>query len=317
MNLWRLPVASDGSAKAAPSPRTLPASSVGALSPVAADGSLAFAHRTSEVALMSFELDADLAVEATQWVSRGSRQVRNPELSPDGTQILFGSVGASNEDLFILDLASGRSRQLTRDPAKDRAGMWSPDGRQIAFFSDRAGRYEMFVIDADGSGLRQLTDSAGLGVQAPVWSPDGRRLVINRQKGDAASILDLASGEETPLRIPDFGTDEPLAWRWSPDGRRMTAQGGGNVVAFDVSSGEIVLGPFAGSRPVWLEDSESLVFARGTQIFLLAPGREPRELLRTDGDEVHSFALSADGRRIYASVLHSESDLWLVQRDQN
>ncbi|MEM6703397.1 MAG: protein kinase, partial [Acidobacteriota bacterium] len=311
MNLWQLQVGPDGSAQRAPMPRTLPASDVGALSGLTANGELVFGHRASEVALVGFDLASDLSVEATRWVSRGSRQVLNPELSPDGTKILYGSIGARNEDLYVLDLASGRSRQLTRDPAKDRAGMWSPDGRQIAFFSDRSGRYEMFVIAADGSDLRRLTDSAETGVQAPVWSPDGSRLVINRQKGLAASILDLTSGKETPLRIPDFGTDEPLVWRWSPDGLRMTAQGGGKVVAFDIASGGIVLGPVTGSRPVWLADSRTMAFARGTQLFLLEAGAEPRELLRTDGDEVHSFALALSGRRIYASVLHEESDLWL------
>src|SRR5262249_49463011 len=110
-------------------------------------------------------------------------------LSPDGRTVAFVSTRADGHShLFLLDVASKRTTQLTSGDGGDFRPSWSPDGTQIAFSSDRnthapnlPGRWEhlqstlLYVIHADGKGLRPLTRGRGV-AGAPRWTPDGKRI---------------------------------------------------------------------------------------------------------------------------------------------
>ena len=72
-------------------------------------------------------------------------------------------------DLFVLDLATGETLQLTEGGGNDEAPSWSPDGRMIIFASDRTGVSQLYLIRPDGTGLVQLTKTGNNA--APRWSP--------------------------------------------------------------------------------------------------------------------------------------------------
>ncbi len=61
-----------------------------------------------------------------------------PAISPDGTRVAFISDRKVNSqaNLFVLDLASGQTHQLTDEVWADRP-VWSPDGKSLAFLSYR------------------------------------------------------------------------------------------------------------------------------------------------------------------------------------
>lgn len=114
-------------------------------------------------------------------------------LSPDGQTVAFVSTregGTAN--IWVLDLPTRESRNLTRNTAGNFRPSWSPDGQWIAFSSDRdtkPGRttpsWELlqstaiYMVHPDGSGLRRLTDLGGYD-GSPQWSADGKRLVFYR-----------------------------------------------------------------------------------------------------------------------------------------
>src|SRR5688572_12409080 len=52
----------------------------------------------------------------------------SPDLSPDGTTIVFDLVG----DLYLLPIAGGRAARLTSGAAWDTQPAFSPDGRRLA-----------------------------------------------------------------------------------------------------------------------------------------------------------------------------------------
>ena len=64
-------------------------------------------------------------------------------LSPDGDLLAFVSTrDAGSTDVHILDLKTGRIRNLTHAPGGDFRPRWSPDGKMLAFSSDRGWEFE-------------------------------------------------------------------------------------------------------------------------------------------------------------------------------
>lgn len=156
----------------------------------------------------------------------GSNQVRltsdaasdvDPDLSPDGKQIIFTSNQTGNNDIFLQD-RSGAVMNLTNNPANDEWARWSPDGKQIVFDSNRdGGTFEIYLMNADGSGTpTELTSPPTLN-RYPSWSPDGTQIVLRR----GIDIYTInANGSGTPAQLtnevaPSFA-QMPV---FSPDGR--------------------------------------------------------------------------------------------------
>lgn len=107
------------------------------------------------------------------------RFVSDPQISPDGTRVLF-SVRETNEKnktfsrLFLSEL-NGDTEPWTQGEAGASQGRWSPDGRAIAFVSSREEkRPQIFLISASGGEARRLTSFPEGSIGAFAWSPDGR-----------------------------------------------------------------------------------------------------------------------------------------------
>ncbi len=83
-----------------------------------------------------------------------------PAVSPDGQKVAYvgypDEAPSSNRDIFVLDLTTGESKQLTTHSALDWFPAWSPDGTAIYFESWRTGTF-IWKMDADGSNQHQIT----------------------------------------------------------------------------------------------------------------------------------------------------------------
>jgi TolB protein len=90
-----------------------------------------------------------------------------PEWSPDGARVVFHREVARNPQLFLLEVAGGRVRQLT-SAGRNEDATWAPDGRHLAFVSDRSGRRQLWIIDVETGRIRQVSSSGA--ARLPAWS---------------------------------------------------------------------------------------------------------------------------------------------------
>ena len=81
----------------------------------------------------------------------------DPAFSPDGTQIAFASDrGGGEENLFVMTLATGEIRQLTKEFWAARP-VWSPDSESLLYLSYAVGS----VRCAGKAGVRRVASSGG------------------------------------------------------------------------------------------------------------------------------------------------------------
>ena len=144
----------------------------------------------------------------------------SPAWSPDGRSVALTLSKDANPEVYILTLATGSLRRLTRNAGIDTEPSWSPTGREIAFISDRAGGAHMFVMDSEGTNVRQLTYS-GWQTQ-PRWSPKGDTIVYTQRAG-THDLWAVNPDGSNPRRLTTGPGDNQGA-TWSPNGRHLAFQ---------------------------------------------------------------------------------------------
>jgi dipeptidyl aminopeptidase/acylaminoacyl peptidase len=103
------------------------------------------------------------------------------------TDIYYKSDGAglrsaARRHVFVIDVATGAERQITKGDCHDAEPQWSPDGEQIVFISERHrlrwnryGRSALWIVASQGGRPRRLTPDGG-NVAGPRFAPDGRHI---------------------------------------------------------------------------------------------------------------------------------------------
>ena len=101
-----------------------------------------------------------------------------PSLSPDGQSVVYASRATRNWDIYLQQVGSRNSINLTKDsPADDTQPAFSPDGRRIAFRSERDGG-GIYVMGPAGESVTRLSNFG----YSPAWSPDGEQILFGTEK---------------------------------------------------------------------------------------------------------------------------------------
>ena len=80
-----------------------------------------------------------------------------PTLSPDGRLLLYASRTAGNGDIFIRDLRTGSTTNLTRLPACESSPVFTADGSQVIFTRDTDPNGQLWMLRLADGAERRLT----------------------------------------------------------------------------------------------------------------------------------------------------------------
>ena len=198
-----------------------------------------------------------------------------PALSPDGKRLLFTRVERGGADIFLHDLTTNVTEQLTTDGDYDESPTWTPDGSAMTYLGREAGKRTVFRL-AIGRGARPETlhrsESPGVGFEGP----DRRFLIL--------SVFNPGTSDDIVIRRPDGDTLLPL----------LASPGSEGPSALSIDGRTLLIAQLSGSRSSIsvarvLSDGPSL--ALGT-LQRVADGAT-LATLRPDGREV--IVMSPDG----------------------
>jgi TolB protein len=244
----------------------------------------------------------DVPVRRPHWLQCGKR----------GRVFRFGNLVASfrtgDTEIFLVDLASGDARNLTRSPkSKERYPSWSPDGQWIAFNSDRDGTHNLYLLRVDGKELRQLTkEKRGVEAGMQSWTADGKWIYFGLFGKGAPRMCRIAP-DGTGFKEVGKGIDPAV----SPDGKTIAfakdLADGHHLYLMDADgTNERQLTPkgnrFAGVHAAWSPDGKWIHYADrvgdALEIFRIdAEGKNPTQLTKL-GRACTTPAVSPDGKWI-------------------
>ena len=233
--------------------------------------------------------------------------------APDGRRLVYVSIIAGREQLFVMNADGGGQRQLTRDDAGHEDPAWSPDGSRIAFVRIQAGHKIVHLIDPDGGHVEPLTPPTQSAIH-PSWSPDGRRLLyctdddLRPPVKNESQIyaIDLVTHRIATLISGGVNTFPNL----SPDGRRlvfrrMIGESNSEIFIADADGAHVrnlTNHPAFDGWPAWSPDGRRIAFASNRnsayQIFVMdVDGGNVRLVANTEGRATAPH-WSPDGGRI-------------------
>ncbi len=259
-------------------------------------------------------------------------------VSPDGKSLLTVTGGYHNEDVDVIDLASGALVQ-SLDVDKAWAGMcFDPSGRTLYVAAGQGDDQKTI----DGLAARKSAPPARLaslgqtvlrlGFRDGRLTPEGDVSVPGLQ-GKERWTAGLAMGRDGALYVaeteadavyklagPGLGTQtvgpvgyRPYAVALSPDGGTLAVSnwGGGSVSLLDPATMRERVRVAVGSHPnqlVWGRDGRLFVSCAGSNSVSVVRGGRAVETIKTSlrpadpvGSTPDALALSPDGRRLYAA----------------
>jgi Tol biopolymer transport system component len=332
MNLWRIAVdQSTGEAEGPPEPVTTGVQASSELPRFSKDGArLAFRSRVASVNPTAIPFDPVTLRAGAPFVLETQNNIRVPsDVSPDGKQIAYFSIGERQEDIFV-GTPDGAMRRITDDLPRDRAPMFTPDGRSLVFYSNRDGDWAAWMVGMDGGGLRKVA-AAAAGVLYPQVSPRADAVIfasISAKPGIFRAPLAPGSNP-APTSLPGTEVDGKYFSQtgWSPDGARLTgslmAENGrpSGVAVYDIGAQTTTL-IAADETPAvkWLADSRRVVYftERGSELVVLDTVTRQRTIVdvRLPAPSTNEvFAITPDNRTIYYGAARAEADIWIVEQE--
>jgi Tol biopolymer transport system component len=278
----------------------------------------------------------------TKQHSGGTMNV-SPEISPDGSRIMFFSErDLFSIDLFLADAKTGKIIRKITNTATDphyeslqflaSAGAWDSASQRFVFPGISQGAPVLTIVNADtGKKLREIRLKELDEVLNPAWSPDGNQIAFSGLVGGLNDLFvyDLSASAVRRLTTDAYAELDPS---WSPDGRQLAFStdrfstklpalqaGSLRLAVMDVATGDVrEAGGFANAKnisPQWAPDGRSLYFLAdrdGITNIYRAPldGGTPSQLTNiltgVSGITAFSPAMSAGGGHVVFSAYEND-----------
>ena len=193
-------------------------------------------------------------------------RLSEPQISPDGRRIALivstpdFKTDKNQQEIDLVDVASGTRRALTWKREKLGSPRWSPDGSRLAFIAKDAKSKELqlYVMPMDGGDAIRITE-AKHGVDSYGWSPDGQQIAFIT--ADAAPNAKAIKAHDDAFQVTDnhFLTRAAL----TPSHLWVVPSVGGAAKrltegSFSLSTDQQDNVP----EPVWSRDGQHIAFVR-------------------------------------------------------
>ena len=191
-------------------------------------------HHETGVSTFAWSADgkqiAFLATEPLSKAAKAKRDVGDDEMVFTLSDDL---QHAAPQKLWVLDLGSGKERQIPTGHYHVTGVVWSPDGERLLLLASEEANLDhewthskLAVVDVSGGGKFRIYCPTQGKVLKPRWQPDGKAISFLMSSADgreaAASSLYLCTQEGTAAKNLTQGMPFMVqGYQWLPDGKAL------------------------------------------------------------------------------------------------
>jgi len=147
----------------------------------------------------------------------GIKAFANPSWSPDGEKIVFSGTLNGKSDLFVYNLKTKETVNITNDNYSYLHPSWSPDGEWIVFSTDENFEkgirrpyvpysFDLGMINIKTGEKRILNVFPGAGNLNPLFSNDGKNIYFLSDRDGYRNLYKYSLVENTVYQLTDYNT---------------------------------------------------------------------------------------------------------------
>lgn len=204
-------------------------------------------------------------------------------ISPDGKSIVFNTIsvdfrtwkryrGGMNPDLWLMDLTTLKTRNITKSPAAESIPMWA--GNKIYFLSDRdeSKRCNLWSLDLQSDRFKQVTFFKDFDVQFPSIGPSeiifanaGRLYLLDLKTEQLRQVEISVTTDRSTLKPRLENVSGMIQWSTiSPTGKRALFSARGDIFSVPAEHGivrnETRTSGVAERYPAWSPDGKLIAY---------------------------------------------------------
>ena len=250
-----------------------------------------------------------------------------PAYSPDGRWLAFAYLGADKNDwdIFLQDLGTGAVKPLTQLQGDERAPSWSSDGSRVAFHHVQDGQCQFMTISLSELKTQTIAPCHPSSLSADIeWGRDNNDVYFTDTETDVGQYkvyrYSLATGKRELLTNPKLAGRGDYRISISADRTQLAflrnhQWDSTKILTLDLNT--LVEKEWFNVSHVlfglsWDAQSSGLIFVGDNgQLVHLPENAAEAQMLTASGVELHSPALSPDGKFIAVSAgAMRHADIW-------
>lgn len=175
--------------------------------------------RDANLEIYTVGLDVEVDISDAERMTNGSARDWYMAWSPDSTQLAYNSNATGKENIYVMDVATGESTQLTdQDETNLLHPFWSLEGDSLFYLRETEqtfvdGSFGIIEVNPDGEDVELTEDDI---IRAdPVWSPGASHIAfMSNVEGNWNIYVSRADG--TGLRRVTDGEGDYMFPVWRP-----------------------------------------------------------------------------------------------------
>ena len=205
-----------------------------------------------------------------KFLTSGYDLVLTPRFSTTAQEIAYLNYFNDEPNVYLLDIASGRTERLGSFPGMTFAPRFSPDGKRLIMSLAQGGRTDIFEMDLHDQSLTQLTSSPSIDT-SPSYAPDGQSIVFNSDRGGSQQLYIMDADGSNVQRI-SYGDGRYATPVWSPrsDLIAFTKVDRGEfyigVMNIDGSGERLLARGFLVEAPTWSPNGRVLMYFKQDRV---------------------------------------------------